>query len=225
MKLSISTIKTVTTMNTITTIKTMRNILLVMSLSIVLAAPVYAEEHPAQKLVTETSQKIMARLEKEESVVRAESDRLYQIVDEMVLPHFDFKAMSSWVLGKYWRKASDAQKERFSKEFQMLLVRTYSNALLEAIGKKITYLPLKGNKADADEVTVRTEVEQKGGFPIPIDYKMHLKNGEWKVYDVVIDNISLVANYRTTFAKQIKDEGLDKLIKDIADRNSSREPS
>jgi phospholipid transport system substrate-binding protein len=122
-------------------------------------------------------------------------------------------------------KASEDQKKRFSAEFQKLLVRTYSNALLEAIGKKITYLPLKSKKEDADEVTVRTEVEQKGGFPIPIDYKMHLKNNEWKVWDVTIDNVSLVANYRTSFAKEIKDAGIDKLIDDIAERNSQRKPS
>ncbi|MGD8591486.1 MAG: ABC transporter substrate-binding protein [Gammaproteobacteria bacterium] len=200
---------------------------LVFSFFSVLAVPAYAfaEEHPAQKLVVETSKEIMARLEKEESVVRAESDRLYQIVDEMILPHFDFTSMSQYVLGRYWRKASEDQKKRFSAEFQKLLVRTYSNALLEAIGKKITYLPLKSKKEDADEVTVRTEVEQKGGFPIPIDYKMHLKNNEWKVWDVTIDNVSLVANYRTSFAKEIKDAGIDKLIDDIAERNSQRKPS
>jgi phospholipid transport system substrate-binding protein len=201
--------------------------ILVLSLFSVLTAPTYAfaDEHPAQKLVVETSKEIMARLEKEESVVRAEGDRLYQIVEEMVLPHFDFRTMSSWVLGKYWRKASPEQKQRFTDEFQKLLVRTYSNAFLEAIGKQIVYLPLKSQKDDADEVTIRTEVEQKGGFPIPIDYKMHLKNNEWKVYDVVIDNISLVANYRTSFAKEIRDTGIDKLIDDIAKRNSQRKPS
>ena len=202
-------------------------LVLLLSLFSVQAAPAlaFAEEHPAQKLVVDTSKEILARLENEESVVRAESDRLYQIVEEMVLPHFDFKSMSSWVLGKYWRKATPEQKQRFTDEFQRLLVRTYSNALLEAIGKNIIYLPLKSNKADADEVTIRTEVEQKGGFPIPIDYKMHFKNNEWKVFDVVIDNISLVANYRTTFAKEIKDEGIDKLIDNIAERNSQRKPS
>ena len=184
-----------------------------------------AEEHPAQQLVVDTSQEIMKRLEKEETVVRAEGQRLYEIVEEMVLPHFDFTAMASWVLGKYWRQATPEQKSRFTEEFKMLLVRTYSNALLEAIGKQITYLPLKSAKADVDEVTIRTEVEQKGGFPIPIDYKMHLKDGQWKVFDVVIDNISLVSNYRTSFAKQIKDEGIEKLIDDIARRNSQREPS
>ena len=202
-------------------------IVLLLSLFGVQAAPAlaFADEHPAQKLVVDTSKEILVRLEKEESVVRAESDRLYQIVEEMVLPHFDFTAMSRYVLGIHWRKATAEQKQRFATEFQKLLVRTYSNALLEAIGKEIKYLPLKSKKEDADEVTIRTEVEQKGGFPIPIDYKMHFKNNQWKVWDVTIDNVSLVANYRTTFAKEIKDTGIDKLIDDIAERNSQRKPS
>ena len=207
--------------------KSLKAALFLVVLSGVSIAPALAvaEEHPAQQLVVDTSQEIMKRLEKEETVVRAEGQRLYEIVEEMVLPHFDFTAMASWVLGKYWRQATPEQKSRFTEEFKMLLVRTYSNALLEAIGKQITYLPLKSAKADVDEVTIRTEVEQKGGFPIPIDYKMHLKDGQWKVFDVVIDNISLVSNYRTSFAKQIKDEGIEKLIDDIARRNSQREPS
>jgi phospholipid transport system substrate-binding protein len=183
------------------------------------------EEHPAQKLVMETTKEIMAQLKEEETVVRAEPDRLYGIIEQKVLPHFDFKKMSSWVLGKYWRRASPEQRDRFAKEFQALLVRTYSNALLEALDKEIVYLPLKSKKEDAEEVVIRTEVEQKGGFPIPIDYRMHLKDGQWKVYDVVIDNLSLVTNYRTSFAKQIRDSGIDELIEEMSKRNTDRAPS
>lgn len=181
-----------------------------------------ADLQQAQQLVVDTTEKTMDRLKQEEQTVRSDSGRLYAIVDEMVLPHFDFQKMSSWVLGKYWRQATPAQKDRFSKEFQKLLVRTYSNALLEAIGKKINFLPQKSNKEDATEVTVRTEVEQQGGFPIPIDYKMYLKNSEWKVYDVVIDNLSLVSNYRTSFSQEIKKSGIDKLIDSIAEKNNSQ---
>lgn len=183
------------------------------------------QEHPAQKLVVETTKKMLAQIEKEETVVRSEPDRLYDLVEEMVLPHFDFRKMASWVLGKYWRKATPEQRKRFTQEFQTLLVRTYSNAVLEALGKEIIYLPLKSKKADATQVTVRTEVEQKGGFPIPLYYKMHLKDDQWKVYDVVIDNLSLVSNYRTSFAKEIKNSGIDQLIEDIAHRNADRAPS
>lgn len=203
------------------------NVLRILCLYFVLLIPGYAiaEEHPAQQLVIDTTEKTMAKLKQEEQTVRKDPNRLLAIVEEMVLPHFDFEKMSSWVLGKYWRKATDKQKDRFSKEFQTLLVRTYSNALLEAIGKKIDYLPMKSKKENADEVTVRTEVEQQGGFPIPIDYKMYRKNGQWMVFDVVIDNLSLVSNYRTTFSKEIKDEGIDKLIDNIAEKNTQSKTS
>ena len=186
---------------------------------------VKADLQQAQQLVVDTTEKTMAKLRQEEQTVRKDPERLFAIVDEMVLPHFDFEKMSSWVLGKYWRQATPAQKERFAKEFQKLLVRTYSNALLEALGKKINFLPQKSTKEDATEVTVRTEVEQQGGFPIPIDYKMYIKNGEWKVYDVVIDNLSLVSNYRTSFSQEIKKSGIDKLIDSIAEKNNGQNKS
>ena len=139
-------------------------------------------------------------------------------MNTIVLPHFDFRKMSSWVLGKNWRKANKEQKQKFTDQFSRLLVRTYSKALHDNSDKKIEFLPIRG-KAKKDEVVIRTEIPQKGGFPIPIDYKMHLKKGEWKVYDVVIDSLSLVANYRTSFNQEIKKSGIDNLIAKLADRN------
>jgi phospholipid transport system substrate-binding protein len=137
-----------------------------------------------------------------------------------VLPHFDFRKMSSWVLGKNWRKATEDQKNKFTDQFSRLLVRTYSKALHDNIDQKIEFLPIRGKPKD-DEVIIRTEIPQKSGFPIPIDYKMHLKNNQWKVYDVVIDAISLVANYRTSFTQEIKNTGIDQLIAKLADRNEN----
>ena len=84
--------------------------------------------------------------------------------------------------------------------------------------QKIDFLPIRG-KPQPDEVVIRTEIPQKAGFPIPIDYKMHLKDKQWKVYDVVIDNLSLVANYRTSFNQEIKQSGIDNLIAKLSDRN------
>lgn len=185
-----------------------------------LSLPLMAAEHPAQKLVVDTTKKVMKQLEAEEAVVKKDNNRLLEIVDQNVLPHFDFRKMSSWAMGKYWRKADKKQKAKFTEEFKTLLVRTYSKALLDAIGKEIKFLPLRSKKKNADNVIVKTEVEQKGGFPIPIDYKMHLTGGQWKVYDVEIDALSLVANYRTSFSKTIREKGIDHLIKKIADRNS-----
>jgi phospholipid transport system substrate-binding protein len=174
--------------------------------------------HPAEEVVKETAEKILTQLRKERAEVQKNPQRVDELVDKIVLPHFDFYKMSSRVLGKYWRRASDEQKEKFTKEFRILLVRTYAKALVDNMDQTIDYLPVRAPK-NAEDVTVKTEIPQQGGFPLPIDYSMYLTNGEWKVYDVEIDGVSLVINYRTTFANEIKQAGLDKLIAKLATRN------
>ena len=186
-----------------------------------LGQPVLAgkEDHPALLLVKDTTSLIQKRVKEDDELIKANPEHLYDLVNEIVLPNFDFQKMSSWVLGKNWRKASADQKKKFTNEFSRLLVRTYSRAVYDNIEQEIVFLPIRG-KPDDKKVTIRTEVPQDAGFPIPIDYKMHNKNNAWKVYDVVIDAISLVANYRTTFNQEIKKSGIDSLIASLADRNS-----
>ncbi|WP_455202610.1 MlaC/ttg2D family ABC transporter substrate-binding protein [Kaarinaea lacus] len=186
-----------------------------------LGQPVLAskEDHPALILVKDTTSLIKKKVKEDDAQIKKDPEHLYDLVNEIVLPNFDFTKMSSWVLGKNWRKASNEQKKKFTNEFSRLLVRTYSRAVYDNIDQQINFLPIRG-KPGADKVTIRTEVPQAAGFPIPIDYKMHKKNNEWKVYDVVIDAISLVANYRTTFNQEIKKSGIDSLIASLADRNS-----
>jgi phospholipid transport system substrate-binding protein len=176
------------------------------------------EEHPAMALVKDTTATIKQKIKEQDEAIKKDQEVLYDLVDKVVLPHFDFRKMSSWVLGKNWRKADDAQKKKFTDQFSRLLVRTYSRALYDNVDQQIDFLPIRG-KPQPDEVVIRTEIPQKGAFPIPIDYKMHLKDGEWKVYDVVIDSLSLVANYRTSFNQEIKQSGIDNLIAKLADRN------
>ncbi|NOZ53571.1 MAG: ABC transporter substrate-binding protein [Gammaproteobacteria bacterium] len=187
----------------------------------VITSTVVAAEHAAIKLVSDTTKLIKKKIKAEDAVIKANPARLYELVDEIVLPHFDFKYMSGIVLGKNWRKANKDQKQRFTKQFRSLLVRTYSKALQDNVDQAIEILPLRG-KPDGKDLTVRTEVEQQAGFPIPIDYKMHFKNDEWKVYDIVIDSISLVINYRSSFNKEIKTSpnGIDGLIARLEKRNS-----
>jgi phospholipid transport system substrate-binding protein len=182
-----------------------------------LSGPVLAIQSP-QDLVEDTTKKITTTLRAEQDKIKANPERLYEIVDEIVLPHFDFERMSSWVLGKYWRKAKNGEKKQFTSEFRTLLVRTYAKALNDNYDRPIDMLPMR-HKEGSDKAVVRTEVQQEGGFPIPIDYKMYLKNGAWKVYDVSVDGISLVANYRTSFAQEIRKDGLPKLIDRLAERN------
>lgn len=175
-------------------------------------------DHPALALVRDTTTVIKKRIKEDGAAIKANQEHLYNLVTEIVLPHFDFDQMSSWVLGKNWRDANKKQQQRFTEEFSRLLVRTYSRAIYDNIDQQINFLPIRGTPAD-DKVTVRTEIPQPAGFPIPIDYKMYHKGSEWKVYDVVIDAISLVANYRTSFNQEIKKSGIDSLIASLADRN------
>ena len=174
--------------------------------------------HPAAALVTQTADKIQTQLRAERDVVTKNPKRVYELVEQIVLPNFDFSAMSASVLGKNWRGASDDQKQRFTQEFKLLLVRTYAKALVDNMDRKITTQPLRA-AANATDVTVRTEIPQQGGFPLPINYSMELKDGAWKVYDVDIDGISMVKNYRTTFANEVKQGNVDDLIKKLNQRN------
>jgi phospholipid transport system substrate-binding protein len=126
--------------------------------------------------------------------------------------------MSRWVLGKYWRQATSDQRTRFTEEFRTLLVRTYAGALLEYSNEEIRYLPMPAVN-NAEDVTVRTEFLPKNGIAIPIDYRMHFLNGAWKVYDVTVDGVSLVTNYRGSFASQIREGGIESVINDLKQRN------
>lgn len=170
-------------------------------------------------MVIDTSQKMLAALKANKGIIKQNPQRVYQLVSEIVLPHFDFTTMSKWVLGKNWRKLSPEQQQRFVTEFRTLLVRTYAVSLAEYKDEKLNYLPMRAPAAAGQDVTVRTEVVRGGGATIPIDYSLRQINGEWKVYDVVIDGVSLVVNYRTSFASQIREGGVDKLIDQLAARN------
>lgn len=182
----------------------------------------FAAQSP-QELVKQTTDQMLSKLRDERQVIDQHPERIYDLVDQIVLPHFDFERMSQLVLGKYWRSASPEQRQRFVEQFRNLLVRTYAKSLSSYTDNKVNFLPFRGGPTPQD-VTVRTEVEQPGGFPIPIDYSLYLKDDEWKVYDVVVDGVSLVTNYRTTFANQIRQESLDKLIASLASRNQQGAP-
>jgi len=173
---------------------------------------------PAQQLVMDTTTKLLTLIESEREEIRARPVYIYELVESTIFPHFDFERMGRLILGKHWRKASEAQREQFIKEFSFLLVRTYATAMMDYTGQEVVYLPFREGK-EKDEVVVRTEIDQKGGFPIPIDYSLNLKAGAWKVFNVKIDAVSLVMNYRTTFSGEIKMKGIDGLIEGLQKRN------
>ena len=194
------------------------SLLLVIGMGTTAGSPAHAADiHPAEVLVRQTTELITTQIIQEKEAIDKDSKVLHELVNKIVLPHFDFNKMSTWVLGKYWRKANKNQKLEFTNQFRMLLVRTYANALADSADQKIDYLPIRSRKET--DVTVRTEIEQPGSFPLPINYKMYLKNSDWKVYDVNIDGISLVTNYRTSFSAEIRKSNIDGLISKLAKRN------
>ncbi|MBI5612633.1 MAG: ABC transporter substrate-binding protein [Gammaproteobacteria bacterium] len=189
-----------------------------LTLSLAVAAPSWASA-PPDELVRKTTEEILALTKANREVYTKDLSKLYKMADEKVLPHFDFSRMAQWVLGINWRSATPEQRTRFTSEFRTLLVRTYATALLNYTDQKIIYLPLVSKPGDTD-VVVRTEVKQtSGGSNIPIHYTFYKKNDDWKVYDVSIDGVSLVTNYRSVYAGKIKNEGMDALIASVAQSN------
>ncbi len=182
--------------------------------------PAIAATGPEQ-LIRETSDRVLADIKANAATYRSDPARLYRLVDQVVLPHFDFDAMTDLALGNFKDQISAAQKPVIVGEFRALLVRTYSSALLEYNDQQLTYLPTEGSEADG-KVTVRTEIEQAGGFPIPIYYTLRRAEDGWKVFDISVDNVSLVTNYRSSFARAIKKNGVDGLIETLRDRNQGQ---
>lgn len=184
---------------------------------------VAATAEQAEALVRMTTGRMLAVLSAERERLNADPDRIYYLVDEIVLPHFDFQRMSRWVLGKHWRSATRGQRSRFVRQFTILLVRTYASALLAYTDERVEILPVR-ERGHVTRATVRTEIRRSGGIPIPINYSMYLKNGLWKVHDVTIDGISLVTNYRSAFGAQIQRISLEGLIRRLEAHNAVKLP-
>ena len=173
-----------------------------------------------KQLIQQITDSVLSRLRGHQEEMRRDPHRIYALVETLVLPHFDFERMSRWVLGQYWNEATPMQRTRFVEEFRNLLVRTYGVALLDYTDEKIQFLPSHGDLARGD-VTVRTNIRHRSEM-IEIDSALYLKDGEWKIYDVTIEGVSLVTNYRNSFANEIREGGMDGLINKIATRNQGK---
>ncbi|AAU91096.1 MULTISPECIES: MlaC/ttg2D family ABC transporter substrate-binding protein [Methylococcus] len=183
------------------------------------AASAFAEQlSPPQQVIQQTSNQLQSSLQKPE--YKEDFRKATELVERIIDPHVDFERVSILVLGKYWKTATPDQRERFKKEFRTLLVRTYTTAFTEYSNWNIRYLPMQEG-AEPGKTMVRTEVLQEGAQPIAVNYRMVQTGGEWKVYDVLIEGISLLQNYRTSFTQQVAQTGLEPLIKELVQRNAN----
>lgn len=169
-------------------------------------------------MVRETGDRVLSEVSARKAELEANPKLIYPLVENTVVPHFDFRQMSQSALGRFWRDASEAQKEGLTREFRELLVRTYASALLGYSGQKIEYLPVQYRPGETS-VMIQTKISAGGAPPVPINYRLQLEDAKWLVYDVVIDGVSLITNYRSQFASEVRRNGIDGLISTLAEKN------
>ncbi len=162
---------------------------------------------------------VIDAIKSDPAIQRGETSRVVALVDKEIMPHVNFTRMTASAVGRFWREATPAQRQRLQEEFKMLLVRTYSGALGQVTNETLTLRPLRARPTDT-EVVVRSELRGRGD-PIQIDYRMEKSDKGWRIYDLNVLGVWLVETYRTQFAQEINAKGIDGLIAALAQRNSS----
>ena len=186
---------------------------------ILLPTAVFADLMP-DELIRKTADDVISALNSDESIQNGNKKNLYKLAEEKILPSFNFERISRLVLGKAWRKATDQQKEKFKSEFRSLLLRTYSIALSKYKDQGIEIKPMRMSPAD-EIVIVKTEIGQGAAQPIKVNYAIAKDGDTWLVFDIVIEGVSLVTNYRSQFSSEIRKGGMDSLNNKLAKKNKS----
>ena len=190
--------------------------------ALTLTSPAQAIDKP-EDVILSTVDNVIARITAEREMLDAQPETVYELINDLIIPVFDFNNMSRWILGKYWKQASAEQRVIFTSEFKDLLVRTYAKAVLGFTNERVTHLEtLTGSKPNI--VMVKTEIVSDGGVT-PVNYTMHISDGSWKVVNVAFEGISLVETYRKSFASEIRNNGLETLLQKLVDKNDKLEQS
>ena len=178
------------------------------------------EDVTPDALARSVTDEVLAIVRADKELQAGNPQKVAQLVESKVLPHFNFVQMTQLAVGRNWRQASPEQQKVLVEEFKTLLVRTYTTAFTGYRNQTIEYRPLRMAPTDTD-VVVKSLIKQPAGQPIAIDYSMSKATGAWKVYDVKIEGISLVENYRNTFNNEIQRSGVDGLIRALTDKNKA----
>ena len=199
----------------------MKRYLLAGFLAFLFVAAAPAQELAPEQLVQKITSDVLAAVKTDKALAAGDRQKAMKLAEEKVLPYVDFEYATRLAVGRAWRQASPEQKQRLVTEFRNMLVRTYSNSVQAYEGQTLKVLPSRGKGDDnsADEATVRTQFVRAGGQPLPIDFQMHKAGNGWKVYDIVVEGVSLVLTYRSEFDAIVKQQGLDGLIEALAKKN------
>jgi phospholipid transport system substrate-binding protein len=191
-----------------------------------LLIPVAQAQQPAPDVLVKTiTEEVVTILKKDQDIQAGDAKKAADLIETKIVPHFNFVRMTRIAMARNWRLASPEQQKELVGEFKTLLVRTYSTALSNYRDQQIDYRPLRAKPEDT-EVTVKSDVKPSGSSqPISIDYEMEKTPNGWKVYDVKVGGVSLVTTYRDTFASEVRERGVDGLIKSLAAKNRQPEGS
>ena len=189
------------------------------TLLLAMGGPARAPEMAPDVLVKNVTLEVIDIIQKDKDYQK-DKKKIIGLIDAKVLPHFNFQAMTASAVGRNWDKATAEQKARLAEEFKTLLVRTDSSAIASYSTQKFEFRPLRAKPTDTD-VTVNVRILQSGTEPMTLDYDMEKRPAGWKVWDVRVGGISLVANYRTEFDNVVREKGIDGLVKALQAKNSS----
>jgi len=191
-------------------------------LLVLLPALAQAQTAAPDVLVKTITDEVTAMIKKDKDIQGGDTKKAAELIENKIVPHFNFTRMARLAMGRNWRSATPEQQKELASEFKTLLVRTYATALTNYRDQQIDYKPLRA-KADDKEVTVKSDVKPSGSSqPVAIDYEMEKTDNGWKIYDVKVGGVSLVTTYRDTFASEVRERGIEGLIKSLAAKN--REP-
>ncbi len=178
-----------------------------------------AQELKPDELVKKVTDDVLAAVQSDKQLAAGDKQKALKLAEEKVLPHIDFQEATRLAVGRAWREASPEQQEKLVAEFRRMLVRTYSNAISTYQGQTMKVMPTHMKPGDTD-VTVRNQYIRPGGKPVQLDYQMRKTAEGWKIYDIVVEGVSLVLTYRSEFDAIVKQQGVDGLIKRLAEKNT-----
>ena len=178
----------------------------------------WAAEEAPDALIKRVSSDVLETIKADPALKGGDMGKINALVDQVVLPHVNFRRMTSAAVGPKWRQATPAQQDRLQNEFKQLLMRTYAGALAQVNDQTVVVKPLRMAAGDTD-VLVRTEVRGKGE-PVPLDFRLEKKPEGWKIYNFNVLGVWLVETYRTQFAEELNKGGVDGLINTLASRSA-----
>jgi len=177
------------------------------------AAPVAVVDTDPGKLIETAAQTMLAELDAQRAEFRKDPAKINDLVDRILLPHFDTSYSARLVLGRHWNAATPEQRQRFIDGFYHSLLTNYGTALLDFTGDRLKVFPYKGEAAaTATNATVRTQVRKDDGSTVAVNYSLHHTDKGWMAWDVIIEGISYVKSFRDDFGAEIDQKGLDAVI-------------